>query len=122
MGHFGGVAQPFSREAKNWLEKFTLDRFATVELHRKDQYGRIVASVYIHRFIFFRYNVSIEMVRRGWATVYREAGGEYGGQKENMLKEEARAKRKKRGIWSLPSSEFVSPSEYKRAVKSQKIK
>lgn len=54
------------------------------------------------------------MVKRGLATTYEaKSGAEYGGLKEVYEKAEAKAKRKKKGMWGGKKSDFESPREYK---------
>lgn len=115
MGHFGGTPQPFSREAKEWLSKFTMGRRATIQVHRLDQYARAVASVYVWRWggLWSR-NVSLAMVQAGYATVYASAGAEYGGIETELRVAEARAQRCNLGMWAQPKSEYTSPATYKK--------
>lgn len=113
--HFGNQGQPFSSEAKSWLTSTATGRKAWIVPHRIDQYGRLVASVYIRKFFFFKYNLSLEMVKNGWACVYDSAGAEYGGIKDQLYQAEAKAKSKKKGMWQ--SDSWISPKEYKKSLK-----
>ena len=55
------------------------------------------------------------MVKRGLAVTYEgKTGAEFGGLKEVYEKAMAKAKRKRRGMWSGKASEFESPGEYKK--------
>lgn len=115
MGHFGGTPQPFSREAKEWLTEFTRGRRATIHVHRLDQYARAVASVYVWRWGgLWRRNVSLAMVRAGYATVYASAGAEYGGIEAELRGAEVWAQRRGRGMWVQSELDYVSPAAYKR--------
>lgn len=61
-----------------------------------------------------RRNVGLEMVKRGLATVYEaKQGAEFGGLKKVYEKAEAKAKKKRLGMWSGKPSQFESPREYK---------
>ena len=54
------------------------------------------------------------MVKHGLATTYEaKSGAEYGGLKETYEKAEAKAKRKRKGMWSGKAKDFESPREYK---------
>ena len=54
------------------------------------------------------------MVKRGLATTYEaKSGAEFGGLKAVYEKAEAKARRKKIGMFSGKKSEFESPREYK---------
>ncbi|VUC19836.1 unnamed protein product [Clonostachys rosea] len=111
--HFGKPAQPFAAEALKWLSDYTLHRNVRAYVYKRDQYNRIVATVYVRRF-FIRRNVGLEMVKRGLATTYEaKSGGEYGGLKEVYEKAEAKAKKQRKGMWSGKPSEFESPRQYK---------
>lgn len=111
--HFGRPAQPFAAEALNWLSQYILHRNVRAYIYKRDQYNRIVATVYVRRFLIRR-NVGLEMVKRGLATTYEaKSGGEYGGLKSFYEQAEAMAKRKRKGMWSGKPSEFESPREYK---------
>ena len=67
----------------------------------------------MRRFLL-RKDVGLEMIKRGLATTYEaKSGAEFGGMKEVYEKAEAKAKRKRLGIWSGKASEFESPRQYK---------
>lgn len=111
--HFGRPAQPFSDEALRWLSDYILHRNVRAYIYKRDHYNRIVATVYVRRFLLRR-NVGLEMVKRGLATTYEaKTGGEYGGIRSVYEKAEAEAKRKRKGMWSGSPSQFQSPREYK---------
>jgi len=56
-----------------------------------------VANVWVRRYWFFKVNVSLEMVRKGFALVYSQSGAAYGGMKEQLEAAQEEAK-------SFPSS------------------
>lgn len=112
--HFGRPAQPFSAEALKWLSDYLLHRNVRAYVYRKDQYDRIVATVYVRRWLIRR-NVGLEMVKKGLATTYEgKTTAEFGGLKEVYEKATAKAKKKRIGMWSGKASEYESPGEYKR--------
>ena len=111
--HFGKPAQPFAVEALDWLSSYILNRSVRAQIYKRDQYERVVATVYVRRFLF-RKDVGYEMIKRGLATTYEaKSGAEFGGKKEKYEKAMALAKKKRRGMWSGKASEFESPREYK---------
>lgn len=120
MAHFGTKSQPYAAEAKEWLTNFVQGRRVRIQLLRIDQYGRVVAMVWVRRRKFpywlwpVWWNVSLEMVSAGFATLYRDAGAEYGGIKKKLVDAEARAKRHRLGMWKQSASEYQSPGDYKR--------
>jgi endonuclease YncB( thermonuclease family) len=60
-----------------------------------------------------RKDVSIELIDRGFATVYTGGGAEYCGNKQLLDQKQATAKRKRVGIWSQQPEDIVSPAQYK---------
>ena len=127
MGHFGGTPQPYSKEAKQWLTDTVCNKRVIVTLHRLDQYNRVVGSVSYYppgtlwqtlALIAWPFtswaprSLSLDMVRAGLAMVYENAGAEYGGLREKLVKAEALARRQRIGIWQ--QDKVVHPSEYKK--------
>jgi endonuclease YncB( thermonuclease family) len=111
--HFGKPAQPFSAEALAWLKNYILDRRVRAYIYKRDQYERVVATVYVRRFVF-RKDVGREMLKAGFATVYdAKSGAEFGDFEVKYRKTEELAKRRKRGIWSGKLKDFESPRDYK---------
>ncbi|KAF7560893.1 hypothetical protein G7046_g3263 [Stylonectria norvegica] len=111
--HFGKPAQPFAPEALKWLQAYLLGKNIRAYIYKRDQYERVVATVYVRRFLIRR-DVGLEMIKAGMATTYEaKTGAEYGGRKKMYENAEAKAKRKRKGIWSGEASDFESPRAYK---------
>ncbi|PMD51769.1 SNase-domain-containing protein [Hyaloscypha bicolor E] len=111
--HFGKPPQPYSAEALEWLKNYILNRRVRAYIYKRDQYERVVATVWVRRFLFRR-DVGKEMLRAGLATVYEaKKGAEFGDFEENYRKAEAKAKRKKRGMWKGNPQDYESPRDYK---------
>ena len=70
------------------------------------------------RWGFWPVDVSLAMVKAGFATVYHGKDAEYGSLKEAYLKAEEIARKKKIGMWQQSSSHYESPAEYKRRIKN----
>ncbi|KAJ3370149.1 putative endonuclease lcl3 [Allomyces arbusculus] len=91
--------------------------YVQIDVFRRDQYDRAVAMVWYRPYPvwmpWYWRNLSLDLLKEGLAVVYRQAGAEYGGMKEAFEKEEAKAKRVRRGLWSKPH--LASPAEHKRA-------
>lgn len=134
MGHFGGTPQPFAKEAKQWLTETVANRRVVVTLHRLDQYNRVVGSVgYYPPGAMWQLlavllwpvtswaprSLSLDMVRAGLAMVYENAGAEYGGLKEHLVRAESRARQLRIGIWQ--QDKVVHPSDYKRMRHLQQL-
>ncbi|KAI0483020.1 hypothetical protein GGR56DRAFT_622608 [Xylariaceae sp. FL0804] len=111
--HFGRPAQPFSTEALEWLSNYVLGRRVRAKIYKRDQYDRIVATAFVRRFLIRR-DVGLEMLKRGLATTYEaKTGAEFGGLEAKYRAAEAKAKAKRRGIWSGKQQKFESPRDYK---------
>lgn len=110
-----------------------------VVIYRRDQYERVVGTVYVRRWLFFRTDIGLEMLHRGLATSYEaKSGAEFGGEamEEKYLAAEAEAKKKTVGLWSAmggknktwfglgtgkkqPSKQpFETPREYKDRMRA----
>lgn len=112
--HFGKPAQPYSKEALGWLRGYLLDRYVTITPYSIDQYKRVVARAQVWKWTG-RKDVSAEMLRHGLGLVYEgKVGAEFGDNEAWYRKLEAKAKRKKKGLWSL-GRKLVTPGEFKRS-------
>ncbi|KAL2138730.1 hypothetical protein VTI28DRAFT_6335 [Corynascus sepedonium] len=104
--HFGRPAQPFAAEALAFLESYVLHRRVRARVYKRDQYERVVATVYVRRppFFFPRRDVGLEMLRRGLAVAYEgKTGAEFGGpaMESRYRDAEAVAKKKGKGLWGV---------------------
>lgn len=104
--HFGRPSQPGSAEALQWLHARLLHRAVRARIYKRDQYERVVATVYAPRLGGLvpgaGADVGLEMVRRGLATAYdAKSGAEFGGpvMEARYRAEEAEARRKGLGLW-----------------------
>lgn len=123
MAHFGRPEQPFAKDALDWLRGELLGKSVRVRLWRRDQYERVVGTVWKRRWVFRKTDVGEAMIRRGLATVYEaKAGSEFGGKEAVYRKAESEAKRKGWGMWAKPGllgklmgrrESTESPREYK---------
>ncbi|KAF9879745.1 hypothetical protein CkaCkLH20_02556 [Colletotrichum karsti] len=114
--HFGRPGQPGATEALQWLRDYILNRRCWAKIHKRDQYDRVVATVYVRRFLFKK-DVGLEMLKRGLATTYEaKSGAEWGGFEEKYRAAEAKAQGKKLGLWAGKASEYESPRAYKTRI------
>lgn len=123
--HFGRPEQPYSKEALEWLRDFLHNRHVRVYPYRRDQYDRIVCTVVRRRWLVWKQDVGLTMLKRGLATVYEaKFGSEFGGSEEQYREAEAKAKSKGVGMWQASglvskmlgktaSAPLESPREYK---------
>jgi endonuclease YncB( thermonuclease family) len=106
----GKEGQPFGKEAADFLSELIYRKKITIQLQNCDQYNRIVATVLVEG-----QDVSIEMLRNGYAHLYQGKGACYGGKEKEMRKVFEEAKLVGKGIWS--QSKVQTPSEYKKLAK-----
>ena len=117
LGKKGGVkeGQAFSQEAKDFTSKKVLKKYVNVKLLGRDRYGRIIGQVQ-YRKGFSTEDLSIELVKRGLACVYRGGNAKYGTDKTigywNRLEKKAQDRRV--GMWENGSSGAELPSIYKQ--------
>ncbi|KAI1448053.1 SNase-domain-containing protein [Annulohypoxylon stygium] len=117
--HFGRPAQPYATDALAWLSSYILGRQVRARIYKRDQYDRVVATVFVRRWLLRR-DVGLEMLKRGLATVYEaKIGAEFGGLEEKYKAAEKKAKEKKRGIWGIEPEVFESPRDYKTRMSGE---
>lgn len=131
LAHFGKPAQPHSQEAIEWLRGAVLHRYVRAYPYRRDQYDRVVATAFVRRWLLFKTDVGLGMLKNGLATVYEaKTGAEFGEFEEKYRAEEVNAKKKKVGMWQRPgllsralgkkAPEFESPRDYKTRTATSK--
>ncbi|KAK5134342.1 hypothetical protein LTR08_006522 [Meristemomyces frigidus] len=130
LAHFGNPAQPYGKEALEWLRSFVLHRYVRAYPYRRDRFDRVVCTVSRTRWLFFNTDVGHNMLKNGMATVYTAKDGseEFGSRERQYRGAEARAKEKKIGMWHKPSlvgkllgrqESVESPREYKTRIIKQ---
>lgn len=122
-------AQRFGRVAKNWLKDFALHKRVSLRLHSMDRYQRVIATVHTkHQNPILRAlgwgskNVSLELTRAGYATLYEGSGAQYGSERMKRLymAVEDVAKRRRLGMW-VDKKNYVSPMDFKRVMKNGEL-
>lgn len=115
--HFGKPAQKYSGEALDWLRSYILGKKVRITPLARDQYGRVVSEAKVWK-LTGRKNVSMEMLRNGWAVVYEaKQGAEFNGNEDKFRHLEQVSRKKKLGIFQDGLKKFVSPGQFKRAHK-----
>lgn len=103
LAHWGREAQPYAKEAHEWLITQIHKRRVRAYIYRRDQYDRVVAKVYVRRWLFKK-DIGLEMLKAGLATVYEaKSGSEFGNSEEQYRAAEKKAKAQKVGMWAKPS-------------------
>jgi|SRR3569623_1268456 len=100
--------QDFGQRAKQALGNLVFSKEVSVDYEGKDRYGRTIGRVYLGDL-----DVNAEMVRTGYAWVYRQYAKD---QSLYALEDEARAAR--RGLWA--SDARVPPWDWRKAKKTHK--
>jgi endonuclease YncB( thermonuclease family) len=106
------LAQPFSREAKEYLEELILDKSISLKSFGEKRYGLLWGEIFLGK-----QNVNLEIVRVGYAETYR---GESPEKLDLALYFEAEkeAKEAKKGVWSL-GKKYISPQAWQKRQKAR---
>jgi|MDSY01.2.fsa_nt_gb micrococcal nuclease len=121
--HFGSPGQPFADVATKFTESELAGKRVRLQLLSRDQYGRAVAMVTYRRGLRRR-NISVELLRRGLAVVYRQGGAQYGSDGRGVARWnriEKQAKRRSAGLWAAKGA-AVDPAAYKKREREKKSK
>lgn len=111
--HWGKSAQPYSEEAMEWLKSYVGGKNIKITPYLIDQYKRLIAKAQIWKWTG-RKDVSAEMLKRGLALVYEGiSDAEFGGNEHYYRKLEAKAKRRRKGLWGLRGN-LLTPGQYKK--------
>lgn len=98
--------QPWEDESTAALKQWILGKEVDVEPFQQDRYDRLIGIVYLGEV-----NINAELVRQGHAWAYRR----YMRQADaELCADEAEARLKKLGLWSLPKADRVAPWEWRR--------
>lgn len=121
IAKFGNPDMFMGQEAKAYVQERLDSKVVKVKMLRKDQYGRVVGKVSVGRTIPFlpRIDLSVDLAKRGFATLYTGGGAEYDGNRESLMSAIDEAKRSKRGVWSNGVENVVTPAQYKKEVKAK---
>ncbi len=103
--HFGSKAQPYGKEAALFLTGLVANRFVRVETETVDQYGRNVGTVYVDG-----NNINREMVKNGYAWVYREYAHD-----STLSDLEKDARERHIGLWR--SDNPIYPADFRKENK-----
>jgi len=100
LAHFGREAQPYSKEAHDWLIQYIHNQRIRAYIYRRDQYDRVVAQVYVRKW-WLRKDVGLEMLKNGFGTVYEARTGSEFGEFEQQYREAERLAREQNvGMWT----------------------
>lgn len=95
--------QPYATRSRQRLASLIFQKEVTVNVQVVDRYDRPVGRPMVGDM-----DVTVEMIRSGAAWVYRSYSDDV-----ELYELERTAKAERRGLWSLPELERVSPWEYR---------
>ncbi|MCP3898786.1 MAG: DUF4124 domain-containing protein [Desulfobacteraceae bacterium] len=100
--------QPFSSEAKKFLEKKIAGQKVVLKSYGMGGYNRQLAEVFINNT-----NINLEILKAGLAEVYK--GKPAKGINKNLYNDaQSVAKKQQIGIWSLDSKDYKSPKQWRK--------
>ena len=103
--------QPYSEKAKTYLENMILNKTVNIRGYGTGAYNRQIAEVFVGG-----KNVGLEMVRAGFAEVYRgKPPKDFDPEPYREAEMKARASRE--GIWALGSG-YISPKKWRKIYKN----
>jgi len=102
--------QPYSQKAKKYLAGLVLNKTVDIKAYGLDRYNRIL-GVISHD----GKNINLEMVKAGFAEVYRGKPPRDLAMKP-YLKAEKRAREAKTGMWSQ-GDKYISPKDWRKMQK-----
>jgi len=107
IGFKGRKSQPFSQKAKQHLVGLIDNKKIAIKSYGTGSYNRQLAEVFVNN-----KNINIEMIRAGLAEVYK---GRRSKKLDSQiyLKEELRARRAQKGMWTQGSS-YKSPRQWRK--------
>jgi endonuclease YncB( thermonuclease family) len=101
--------QPHGAEAKAALATMVANREVQLEVVSQDRYERLVAIVYVGDL-----NVNEQMVQQGHAWAYRQYL-----KNRQYCEWEGAARQQRLGLWALPTSDWIFPSDWRRLRRNQ---
>ena len=102
--------QPWGKAAKQALSDLVYRKNVEIEPVTQDQYERMVARVWLGE-----RSVDAELVAGGNAWVYRRYASE-----ASYCSDEYEAREARRGLWSLPTEQWIAPWEWRHRERSRK--
>lgn len=118
--------QPYGPAARKWLQRYATGYQVQLRLHAVDQYKRVIATVHRKSKIpvlgllnIGGRNIGLELVRAGYATVYKGAGAQYGGDRllTQYVGAEQMAKNCRKGMWRDGVDNVMSPMTFKQLLR-----
>lgn len=103
--------QPWGKRSKQALSAMVFDRMVDVRQTDVDRWGRSIGQVAVDG-----RDINREMIASGGAWAFRQYLSD-----QSLLEDEARAKREKLGLWSMPEAQTVPPWEWRRGMREAQV-
>lgn len=100
------ITQKYGKASRDYLRKIVKNKHLTYKIHSKDDYGRVVATLYGDN-----KDLNYEMIKAGLAWHYR-----YYYKSKKYAEAEKNARKQKLGLWK--GSNPQAPWDYRRENKS----
>jgi len=106
------LAQPFSTEAKEYLQNLILNKRVSLKSYGEKRYGILWGVIFLGK-----KNINLEMLRAGYAEAYR------GESPKNLnlaryYQAEKQARAAKKGVWAQ-GKEYISPLAWRKRQKAR---
>ncbi|MEI6747283.1 MAG: thermonuclease family protein [Methylococcaceae bacterium] len=108
ISHYGKPAQPYGKEAGDYLREVVKGEKVVVYDEGTDKYGRMIGTV-----MMGNENINALMVEDGYAWVYDQYAQDVQGAGLNEL--ESVAREKKKGLWI--DANPIYPAEFRKSQK-----
>ncbi|PVV00997.1 hypothetical protein BB560_004599 [Smittium megazygosporum] len=118
IGHFGNANQPLSIESRDYLKQMILGKKVTLMPLKIDIYSRVIGVVNFRSYYFFKKDLSVEMIKNGFAQVYEGQDLVFHHNINYLQTLESDAKKKGVGVWSQSKKQYESPRDYKKRIRS----
>ncbi len=108
ISHWGNPAQPFGKEAGDWLREVARGEPVTVQIDTVDKYGRSVGTVFMGN-----ENLNAMMVEDGYAWVFDYFAQDEQG--DELRKLETVARENHKGLWI--DANPINPADFRKSQK-----
>lgn len=111
VAHNGKPGQPFGDEARRWLGDRLKGPVVQVQAYGRDQHHRVLAVIVVDGV-----NMNQELVRQGFAEIYR--GGMCQAYCRELEQAEREARQARQGMWSQAT--YESPRTFRQRMRLSK--
>lgn len=106
--------QKYGLEAKEYLEYLVINKTVSMQVLGIDKYDRLLVMVFVEGA-----NINEEMVKAGWAVIYKYENAKYGNCLHRFVEAQHYAKRCKIGMWKDDNVQM--PGNFKKNLKNSYV-